>query len=335
MFIDKNILDFIKHSKIEYDEIFENELLIKNLSKKNRDINVYIPVKGRYFFVEPCIRYFKRAINNLMNPYRGKIKIVLIENDFYPACEDICKKYNIDYIFIPSFFNKNPSLIAKSLCYNVGYILSKYSTWSLFHDLDILITPDYFVKLHEYLKSFPEWIQPYQKKRVMKLNMLDTYNIVRNKNNYLDLKKLSMVSKARQGSTGGSLIVRSDIFEKVGGYDPELFWGYAPEDNFLWLKMETLMKCIDNVSNCHLNNKYYVKDDSLNVYHMDHANLEKSNSEFKRMQSIYQSFMTFDHHQKMNIINCKSNILKIHKKRNVIYEKNIFGNYFLTISNNR
>jgi hypothetical protein len=37
---------------------------------------------------------------------------------------------------------------------------------------------------------------------------------------------------------GGSICIRNDLFEQVGGFDAELFTRYATEDACLWIKLE-------------------------------------------------------------------------------------------------
>ena len=34
--------------------------------------------------------------------------------------------------------------------------------------------------------------------------------------------------------------LKKELFEEVGGFDPEIFWGYAAEDQFFWEKINTI-----------------------------------------------------------------------------------------------
>jgi hypothetical protein len=118
---------------------------------------------------------------------------------------------------------------------------------------------------------------------------------------------------ARPGSTGGSLLIGSKLFEWVGGYDPEFFWSYAPEDNFFWLKLEINADPGGYVSDCHAGNALYADNPALDVYHMDHPLKERENSDFDVMKEIYDWLREANNKERLRFLNRKREIFSYAK----------------------
>lgn len=316
----KEFSSLIEKNKIDYVEAYKSGKDYNSLSNEDRDINIFIPVRNRRVFTEVCIRYFKRAIQKSDHI----IKFIFIEHDDKSYLSELCKKEGADYIFIkkehPKFYTGG---FAKALCYNIGWIISKKSKWNIFHDVDIIVQRDYFQKLNVYLKKNPTWIQPYTKRRVLRLTKDYTRIITGNPNHAHPLGTSNTFTESNPGSPGGSVVVRTSDFERIGGYDPELFWGYSPEDTFFWTKLEVLYSNNSKDKDTHLykfNQPFfryavYANNPPIEVYHLEHPSVESANKLYKKMRSILESYWQYPNIQRLDIISLKKQILNNNMER--------------------
>jgi hypothetical protein len=290
--------NILRDRSIDYTAIIKDPAFVSDINPDTADVNVFIPFKDRTKFLKPCISYMSRAKSSS----KLKIRIVILENDDKPINRDVCKELGVDYAHVPMSLTNTNGLIAKSLMHNIGYLVTPRAHWSLFHDVDILVNSDYFSKLEHYLKKDPKWVQPYALKRVQRLSRGITNEIC--SGTYHELSKLpeGAVAPSNPGSPGGSIVVRSDVFEQAGGYDPELFYGYAPEDAFFWVKLECLYNVIEHTTTCFSNGAVYANDPRIEVYHMDHDSVEGLNDASGNMRLMLESFLTYEYGDKMKVI---------------------------------
>ena len=129
-------------------------------------------------------------------------------------------------------------------------------------------------------------IQTFNKRRVLYYNEEQTEKII---NGEIQINEIDD-SDLKVGdccAPGGSILIKNSLFFEVGGYDPELFYGWSPEDLFFWDKIESMesIGITDNPKN--------------EIYHMYHKpqNLNKEqmvNSEEKLnlYESIKKEYLT-------------------------------------------
>jgi hypothetical protein len=289
-------------NRIDYKRVLENSLHVS--WGEDADINIFIPIRGRADFIPHCVKYLKRSAQEIY-----KIRIVIIENDEKPYNKNLVVDLGVDYIFIPNSISQSYGMFAKSLCYNVAYILTSKTKWNIFHDIDILVEPEYFKKLKGYLDKDPKWVQPYTKRRVLRISSVYTQKICNGDNLLLNSIPSDHVQESNPGSPGGSIVIRSDIFEEVGGYDPEIFFGYSPEDSFLWVKLEAASEEVGFMTNCFAHSGTFADDPAIEVYHMFHASMENENKQYKDMLKFKRSYFEFIHADKLEIVNEKKSIL--------------------------
>lgn len=269
-----NNMDFNEIKNIIFDNI--NDKLYQKISKKKLNkkywLTIIIPVRGRINFLLPLIISLKNSINN----YNKKINIIVVEESKFPEHKENCRINDINYFYIES----NDKYFNKSLCNNIGAMLYKNSEYFLFHDLDCLVKEDFISNIFENLISKGlKCIQTFDKRRVLYMNENITEKIL-NGNIIIDEIESTDLIEGNCCAPGGSILIKNDLFFEVGGYDPELFYGWSPEDLFFWDKVETL----ENIGIC---------DKPKNeIYHMYHEpqNLNKEqmvNSEDKK--NLYES----------------------------------------------
>jgi hypothetical protein len=297
----------LKTNRIDYRKIFKDNHFLSVVSKKPRDINFFVPVRGRSEFLMPIINYTNWAAKKV----NSKVRITIIENDTAPLLMDKVLSKDADYVFIPTAISQSQNLFAKSLCYNIGFLKTPKTVWNIFHDLDILPESDYFVKLQSYLSKNPKWVQPYAKKRVLRLSKDYTHRICANPSNPYQLGLHDTFKESVPGSPGGSIVVRAVDFLQIGGYDPELFYGYSPEDSFFWTKLELIYKEIPGCMGSHFaGSATYTDSPPIEVYHMHHENLAHKNPHYERMLDIRSSFWGYQYPERMKIVEEKAKILK-------------------------
>lgn len=307
MLTPKQMIYLVDEGKINYS-LCKGDKTIRNLSDEDRDINVIIGIRGREFFLKPCISYFKRAIDNCPNK---KIKLILVEQDVTPKYEQIAKELGVEYIFAHNDIVFRGENYSRAYVYNIGFLLAKPSKWYILHDIDILIDENYFKHLDTYLLDSTKWVQPYQKKRVIVLSERATNFILDSGDTFVDLSKVEPKEPAMPGSTGGSLAVRRDMFIEAGGLDPEYFFGYGPEDSFFWSKLEVLDNPnLNKMPKGHFaGGGVFANDPAIDVYHMYHVPMWYSNPHEYFMLDIRMSFWGFSHDEKIAVIDKKRNIL--------------------------
>jgi len=299
------ISDHIKHRACDYRAL-KSQAFCK-LKEGNFDLCFYIPVRGRTHFFNPFYNYFKEALKK-----SGlSVKLVVVENDVTSNYSSLIGDKDLEYIFIPADSTKSENLFAKSACYNLGFLYNSNTPYHVFHDLDILIDNDYFNLLEVYINKGFTWLQPYTKKRVMRVGAGATGLIVNNPDKILDLSTMSDMAPANPGSPGGSILVKKEDFINVGGYDPELFFGYSPEDSFLWAKLEVLFGVTNFQNFSHFQGKAVYADDPLmEVYHLDHPIAEKENPYYRRMLEVLDSFFKISNKDRLELIELKKQIIQ-------------------------
>lgn len=274
--------------------IFENlqDKLYQKIKRKKPNkkywLTIIIPVRGRVEFLTPLIVSLKKSICN----YNRKVNIIVVEESKTSQHKEICKINNVDYFFIESdnfYFNK-------SLCNNIGALLYKNSEYFLFHDLDCLVYDDFLINLIENKESKKtECLQTFYNRRVLYLNEQHTQNLLNKKTSINDIN-LDEVRVGDYGAPGGSIFVNKDLFFNVGGYDPELFYGWSPEDIFFWNKIETIEK-VHSVDN--------PKNEILHLYHET-----QSNDDSLVLEELYENIKKLGDVVLNDIVKYKSEILK-------------------------
>jgi len=302
----ESFIKMIQDRAVDYTAITNSDAIVSNIDSSDRDINIFIPKKDREEFLEPCLSYLNKAI--LVSS--RKIRVVILENDYKPKSQELCKKMGADYLFVPLDVTNTNDLMAKALMYNIGYLNTPRSSWNIFHDIDILVDEDYFIKLDLYFRKNPKWIQPYSKKRVLRLSEEITKRICRGETFNLSQLPEQHVTPANPGSPGGSVVVSSELFERVGGYDPELFYGYAPEDAFFWMKMECVFNRVDHTTTFFHGSATYADDPAIEIYHLNHDSLENINNSHTRMRAMLKSFLVFSYEDKKRLIDMKKDTFK-------------------------
>lgn len=269
-----------------------NNLYTKIFSEGISDISIIIPVYGRLRFLQPLIKSLKNAIKNVdLN-----ISITIVEHSENREYEESCLTNDINYIW---FLKNNDELFNKSLAMNLGarYVRGKDY---LFHDLDCLVQSDFFLNLiHNKTIKSSVFLQTFTGRRVLYMNEELTEKVI---NDEIDInilnKEYNGVSLPHTiGAPGGSILIDRNIFLEIGGYDDNLFSGYAPEDLFFWIKARCIVipETCDNPDN--------------EIFHMYHENTSKSNPKINEYVNFTNTFKEKSLKEKLAFINQQKNRL--------------------------
>lgn len=284
----------IEDNKIDYEKLKADSVILLRSPDILYDINCIIPVKGRADFSSPMFYYFSKAKQNS----DLKINYTIVELSENPEHSRFCKKNNIDYIFLQE---KPNELFNKCLAMNFGAFFSRQSKYLLFHDLDCLMPSNFFVNLMENIKTKNcRAIQGFTERRVLYLDKKLTEEAILNNLNIDSLSKDSKGVMLPQylGAPGGSIMIERSLFFEIGGYEPEVFRGNAPEDIFFWTK-------INSVSKIEISNS-----PKIELFHMLHPPTYYGNPFEKDMRIYYNAFNSLSLEHKIEFINFKRDLIK-------------------------
>lgn len=251
----RNLINEKIYNKIDYPSYLRT--YDKDIRFKESDINVFIPKTGRDKHFKSCVTSLIAAKNECKDT---NINIILIEDGDSPT-----KLENRDYSII---FRRKESRFNKALSYNIGYLACPKAKWNVFHDVDVMVPEDFFIKLSAVTKNTDRsWIQPYREKRIIYLTeKLTNYVFSTSKPDYTLL--INNGTPGHQGSPGGSIAVKSSEVDAVGGYDPELFYEYSVEDSFFWSKLEINNRHLHMMKQCHNEGAEYIN--TIELVHLWH-----------------------------------------------------------------
>lgn len=290
---DDEFYKYFEEHKINYGEVIKSCQYIIKPTPQAIHINIFLAVKGREEHLKTCLRYLKASLKNSPINYR----VTILENDSTPLHKNIAEANNCDHLFIPLSASNSNNLIAKSLLWNVGFILAPKTDWYLLYDIDMLVDDNFFVILNSYLKDMKDgFIQPYQKRRTLNITP-ESSAFMMNCNRIINFGDITCEA-ALPGSTGGILGVHHDSFINAGGFDPELFYGYAHEDSAFWLKLECIHPEI-----------IYANNPPIDIYHLWHTHQKSMNQNFSMLERLYRTLFLWEQENKMKYIELKRNIL--------------------------
>jgi len=301
-----DLYNILEQRRYDYDEIWSHEDTIRNLTDEDRDLNVIIGIKGRGEYFRATIRNLIRVIDSTTN---YKVKIIVVEQDETPHQLKFCSNLtHVEYVYIPMSACNTENQHSTSLMYNVGFLFAKKSHLYAFHCADTLVEWDFFNILNTYYfnKSF-NWIQPYTKKKVVNLSNKTSGNYITGLGDNINPVTLTPekgdfhITQNKSGAPGGCIIIPRELFIKVGGYEPELFYGYTVEDSFMWCKME-IVNSEGEVDGIHSGMATYADNPKLQLYHLHHPSAQNSNKDFDVMMTYLKRLFNWNHQSQLSYI---------------------------------
>lgn len=291
----------VNQNRIDYAEIRALSK-INLLSDGECDINVIIGFQGRYNFLDTTIRTFKEAIryyfdNKTESNKFTNILLTFVEHDIAPYSEERLIG-DVNYIYTPGNVR---AIYSRSFAYNFGVKYSNKAKYYLLHDLDIVVKKDFFLRLERNLTPEVQCLQPFGGRCVLYVNPLWTERLLETTLDHNELENNPpWVSEPElKGSKGGSILITGEAFSRVGGFDPEIFWGYAVEDQMFWSKVLDEIGHIEYADNPH-----------IDVFHMYHEPVWDSNPLEGAMREVWHYYQSLSLEDRLAFLKYKSDLFK-------------------------
>lgn len=304
----EHILQALQRNKFSYSKIKE-ESYINLLNNEGCDVNVIIGFKGRKEFWEPIISSFQKAFDyyNKVSPFQKVFCLTMVEHSEY----QLARKWidgKVNYIYTPGNVQDQYS---RSFAYNFGVKYGTPANYYLLHDLDILVKKSFFLELYDNINYQTKgtdiicpYMQTYGGRRVLYISQDLTRDVINNtdlinsyKENSPGISPPMYNGKLALGSKGGSILISKSSFNEIGGFDPELFWGYAAEDQMLWEKL----LAIDG-------KPIYADNPPIDMFHMWHPPTSASNPLLYQMEEYFLQFKSMSLEDKKQFIKLKSKL---------------------------
>jgi len=282
----KNIFETLENNTFSYSEIREKSI-VSVADGEECDMNVIIGFRGRQEFIAPLIKSFKKAFLNHSNNHGDKkiFRFTFVEHDSEPRSKEIIESYGVDYIWTPGNVTEQYS---RSFAYNFGVKYAQKAKYYLLHDLDILVKENFFEELYENLGD-SRCMQTYGKRRVLYMSQTLTPRAIAGEVDFNtfdehtpDVSLPMFGGQPALGSKGGSIVVEHDFYYDIGGFDPELFWGYAAEDQMFWDKALT-----------RLGEVTFADNPPIDMFHMWHPPSHGTNPLIGEMENYMLQFRSF------------------------------------------
>ena len=208
-------------------------------SKEPYDISIVIPCKGRKPLLETTIKVLKHEIAKT----DLRIAITLVEHTDSIEFKEYAFTEGLGWIHIPLSGGTGSPLgqFNRGLCFDIGHLYGPPCKYYMMHDSDLLVPDNFFNKVQVYFNRGVVALQPYSDRFVWQTNQEFSEKLQADLSIFYNgIDEQAVCTRNMPGAKGGSFILKSDLFTNVGGYDPQLFWGYAPEDQLFWLKVESI-----------------------------------------------------------------------------------------------
>lgn len=283
------IFDDCFKNKFSYEEI-KSSSKVSLLNSDDYYINIIIGFRNRAEFLIPLIEYFNAAIKTFEISTGKKVCLTFVEHDSNPKHEYILDN-NVNYLWTQGNVVNQYS---RSFAYNFGVKYGNNAKYYLLHDLDILVKQNFFLELVENLKDF-KCLQPYGYRHVLYMSNSLTQQFLLGQ---VDINTLTIGSDDVSppdiiGSKGGSIFIEKETFLEVGGFDPELFWGYAAEDQIFWDKVSTITPI------------GYSDRPSIDMFHMWHEPTHSTNPLLFLMENYMVEFRSMSSENKLKFLSLK------------------------------
>lgn len=226
--------------------IFENNYVLSNVEYKfnydnsEYDWNVIIPYCNRK---DNLIYLLKNFDQNVKPKVKTLITIVELSDVSTFDVLNLEMYCNVNYIWINKMLTGG--YFVKCLCGNIGHILSKkYYKYNhiLWHDVDCAVQSNFCDEILSSINNitnngqidYEYGIMTYPNKTVLHTTK-ELGNEIRN--GFIDVNDINVNYQGLlpivQGSPGGSIIIKTTLFEKIGMFNTCVTYDKCPEDNLI------------------------------------------------------------------------------------------------------
>ena len=207
-----------------------------------QDVSILIPCKGRRELLETTLKVFKEEAKKT----NKRLALTLVEHDTKPNYRDFALQQGLGWIYLPLLESPQHPLgqFNRGYCFDMGFIYGPNANYYLCHDNDLLVPKNFWSLLQQNIdrENF-QALQTYSDRFVWQTTKDVSERIQSDLSWYNQSFSVKEHCKENPpGAKGGSIVVSHDLYLRAGGHDPQLFWGYSPEDRMFWMKLELLTK---------------------------------------------------------------------------------------------
>lgn len=301
----KNIYEILEKNKFDYKKIRDKSYVNLVDCYDEFDINVIIGVRGRGEFLRPVMDSFhKSALRYSGKESKKRFTITIVEHSEKPEHKEALDG-KVNYIWTPG---NNTDQYSRSFAYNFGVKYGPKAKYYILHDVDILVKENFYEQIYLNLND-NKCLQTYGGRRVLYISQELTPKVI---NGEIDINTLNEKSigitlpmyngTLALGSKGGSILTERAFYHEIGGFDPELFWGYAAEDQMFWDKAITL-----------LGEVAYADNPPIDMFHMWHPPTHTTNPFLYEMESYMLQFRNMNKRDRMKLLEAKKEMFKDEK----------------------
>lgn len=201
---------------------------IEKIRDDNFDILTVIPFRGRKMHLLKTLETLIDSANSV----DAKIGFLVVENSHISIAYDVPDVFNsVNYRWL----NSGGKMFNKCLCHNIGAYITN-SNIIHFHDCDIMVPVDFYSHIIQKMEK-NQAVQCFSSRRVNYVEENATKDILSGANSNDVLNAPYSFKTGSTGAPGGSIALKRNLFDMVGGFDPHFFWGYSVEDAFFWKKV--------------------------------------------------------------------------------------------------
>ena len=296
----KNIFETLENNRFSYSEI-KDKSEVSLLNDEEYDINVIVGFRGRQEFLDPLIESFEKAFAYYKRIDGDKrFCFTFVEHSENSDSKNLLDG-RVSYLWTPGNVT---GVYSRSFAYNFGVKYSNKSKYYLLHDLDILVKENFFEEIYDNLQD-SRCMQTYGDRRVLYMSQGLTKKVIDNEFDFNTFNEESedvslpmFAGRPALGSKGGSILVERELYYDIGGFDPELFWGYAAEDQMFWDKATTK----EGVA--------YADNPRIDMFHMWHPPTSNTNPLIYEMESYMLQFRGFTKKNRLKYLELQKDALK-------------------------
>jgi hypothetical protein len=287
---DDLLYNYLKYEFERHIFKFKNIYHTSNIIKTEANINIIIPVKNRTENLTCLIKNFKSIIKK--KNYNIMITVIEYGDNMHMK---LCENELINYVSI----NYEGHAFNKSLMGNFVYSLYesldvKYN-YILFHDVDCIVKDNFFEEIFN-LDYNNKFIQPYYNKRVLMTTNFFANKIREGITNIDDINEnTDGIIIPGIGSPGGSIFMKKEMFENVGGLDYYYFDNYGPEDAMFFSKLLIYYQV------------HFSSSQNSEIIHLWHESNASNNKLFKSIN--YDLFLMMSNKNKKKLVDLFKNEL--------------------------
>jgi glycosyltransferase involved in cell wall biosynthesis len=238
------------------------------------DYAIIIPYRKRQENLNITYQSIKESIKQT----NKRIHVILFEHSETPEAEEFCRENAIEYIYVPISDIVNLDMFNRSLSFDMSILYGLPAAAYVCHDVDMFIPVNFWESLEMNLKNQKvSVLQTYANRCVNNMRQESTKELHSGLIKYTDINDSHCIHPKLPGSWGGSLYIDRKMYFLVGGHDPDLFSGYAPEDQSI------AFKCM--MGGIKIG---FANDPAIELYHQYHTPTGTTNPNLNRMTQIFE-----------------------------------------------